>query len=133
MITALDTSVALDILLPDSEFAGRSMEAFRRARAEGQVIVCEMVVAEITPVLPRPTDFSTLATDWSLRYVSCGEEAALLAGRWFRSYLQRDGKRGRIVADLIIGAPAACHADRLLSRDAGFQRQSVPDLSIWYS
>ncbi len=132
MITALDTSVALDILLPDSEFAERSVESFSRARAEGQVIVCEMVVAEITPVLPRTADFSKLAKDWSLRYVPCGEEAAMLAGRWFRSYLQRGGKRGRIVADFIIGAHAMSHADRLLSRHAGFERRSVPGLTIWY-
>lgn len=132
MITALDTSVALDILLPDEEFTGRSVEALRRARTEGQVIVCDLVVAEITPVLPRTADFSKLALDWSLRYVPCGEEAAVLAGRWFRSYLQRGGKRGRIVADFVIGAHAKCHADRLLSRNAGFQRRFAPDLTIWY-
>ncbi len=132
MITALDSSVALDILLPDGEFTVRSIEALRRARMEGQLIICDLVVVEVTPVLPRNADFAKLAADWSLRYVPCGEAAAILAGRWFRTYLQRGGKRGRVVADFLIGAHAAVHADRLLSRDAGFQRRFAPDLTIWY-
>jgi len=141
MITALDSSVILDVLLADAQHVQRSIEALRRARSEGQLVVCDVVLAEISPVVGAGAGYdlagaekamAALIEDWSLVYVPASEDTALLAGRMFGRYLQRGGKRGRVVADFIIGAHATLHADRLLSRDDGFQRDYFGELEIWY-
>jgi len=132
MITALDSSVILDVLLPDSEHAQRSIEALKRARLEGQLIICDVVLAEITPVVGTDDAMKSLLDDWQLVHVPSTQDTALLAGQMFRQYLQRGGRRGRIVADFLIGAHATAHADRLLSRDDGFLRDYFEELEIWH-
>lgn len=47
MITAVDTSVLLDLFLPDPKFADASSAALREADAAGSMIVCEIVYAEL--------------------------------------------------------------------------------------
>ena len=49
MITAVDTSVLLDIFLPDEQHGLRSLEWLRTAYDEGSVIVCDIVFAELVP------------------------------------------------------------------------------------
>jgi predicted nucleic acid-binding protein len=49
MVTAVDTSVLLDVLLNDTQHAPASMTALRRAAVEGSLILCEIVLAEVAP------------------------------------------------------------------------------------
>ena len=51
MVTAIDTSVLLDVLLDDPRHAPASIAAWRRASVEGSLILCEIVLAEIAPTL----------------------------------------------------------------------------------
>lgn len=57
--------------------------------------------------------------------------SALLAGEMFRVYLQRGGKRGRVVPDFLIAAHAQTHAQRLLARDRGYYRDYFKQLTLW--
>lgn len=47
MITAVDTSILLDILTGDPEFGPASLRAVRRCRQEGSLIAGEVVWAEL--------------------------------------------------------------------------------------
>ena len=47
MITAVDTNVLLEVFTADPRFGPRSREALRRCRAEGGLIACEIVWAEL--------------------------------------------------------------------------------------
>ena len=47
MVTAVDTSVLLDVLLNDPRYAPASIAALRRAAAEGSLILCEVVIADL--------------------------------------------------------------------------------------
>ena len=49
MISGIDSSVILDVLTNDPTFAERSEQALRRASREGQLVICECVLAEIYP------------------------------------------------------------------------------------
>jgi predicted nucleic acid-binding protein len=65
-----------------------------------------------------------------LRFVPCTLEVAELAARHFAEYLERGGRRGRVVADFLIGAHAKLLADRLLTTDLGFRRDYFADLTL---
>jgi hypothetical protein len=117
MVTAVDTSVLLDVLLNDEQHAPASIAALRQAAAEGALILGEIVLAEIGPVLPS-IDFSQFLSDWNLTFVPSSKESATLAGEMFRVYLERGGKRGRVVPDFLVAAHAQIHAQRLLARES---------------
>ena len=56
MVTAVDTSVLLDVLLNDLQHAPASIAALRQAAVEGQLVLCETTLAEIVPVIPSSDD-----------------------------------------------------------------------------
>jgi predicted nucleic acid-binding protein len=130
MITAVDTSVLLDVLLNDPQHASASMAALRQASSEGQLVLCEATLAELVPVLPTP-DLPEFLADWKLAFVPSTRDTAILAGEMFRTYLSRGGKRGRVVPDFLIAAHAQHAAGRLLARDRGYYRDYFRQLILW--
>lgn len=130
MITAVDSCILIDLLSDDEVFYERSVAALRTSSVEGQLIVSDMVIAEISPLIPEAVN--KFLDELSLDFVETNFEAAALAGKIFRRYLKRGGRSGRIVADFIIGAHALVSADRLLTRDNGFQRDHFKGLDVWY-
>jgi hypothetical protein len=130
MISALDSSVILDVVTNDPDFAEASEQVLRRASIEGQLIVCECVLAEIFPAFGKSKTFELFLSDWQIEYKPLTLESALLAGRYFSTYLQRGGNQGRIVADFLIGSHAQLQADRLVARDRGYLRDYFSQLTI---
>lgn len=49
MISALDTSVVLDVLAGTNDFSDASTQLIRKVRSEGRLIFCECVLTEILP------------------------------------------------------------------------------------
>jgi predicted nucleic acid-binding protein len=79
MVTAIDTSVLLDVLLNDLQHASGSIAALRRATDEGSLIVCEVVLAEVAPTL-LAADVPKFLSDWNLSFVPSSQSSAVLAG-----------------------------------------------------
>jgi predicted nucleic acid-binding protein len=121
MVTAVDTSVLLDVLLNDPQHAPASIKALRQAAVEGPLLLGEVVLAEVAPTLP-PADMPKFLSDWNLTFVPSSQTSAILAGEMFRTYLRRGGKRERVAPDFLVGAHAQTHAQRLLARDRGYYR-----------
>jgi predicted nucleic acid-binding protein len=130
MVTAVDSSVLLDVLVNDPQHAAASMKALRRAAVEGSLILCDIVLAEVAPTLTS-ADMPQFLSDWNLTFVASSQPSAILAGEMFRSYLQRGGKRGRVVPDFLVAAHAQIHAERLLARDRGYYRDYFTQLKLW--
>jgi hypothetical protein len=128
MPTAVDSSVLLDVLLDDPLHAELSESALRDA-AQGGLVVCETVIAEIVPVLAKAS-IQEFLSDWQIKFVPSSVESATLAGEMFRIYLERGGKRGRVVPDFLIAAHAQLHADGLLARDRGYYRDYFQKLNL---
>lgn len=130
MVTAVDTSVLLDVLLDDPQHAPASGAALRRAAAEGSLVISETALAEIVPVLTAG-DLPQFLADWRLAFLPSTQAVAVQAGEMFRTYLERGGKRRRVVPDFLIAAHAQQLAGRLLARDRGYYRDYFAQLILW--
>ena len=69
--------------------------------------------------------------EWRLVFLPSKQQLAVLAGEMFRVYLDRGGRRGRVVPDFLIAANAQQLADRLLARDRGYYRDYFKQLNFW--
>ena len=130
MISGVDSSVILDVLTNDPVFADGSEQMLRRASTEGQLVICECVLAEIYPAFGSSADCDTFLSDWQLDFVPSSRDSAALAGANFSRHLTRGGSPGRVVADFLIGAHAQLHTDRLVARDRGFLRDYFQELTV---
>ncbi|HEY5296932.1 MAG TPA: type II toxin-antitoxin system VapC family toxin [Verrucomicrobiae bacterium] len=129
MPTAVDSSVLLDVLLADPQHAESSEAALREAMAQGGLVISEVVIAEIIPVFADASIHEFLS-DWQIKFIPSSVESATLAGEMFRIYLERGGKRGRVVPDFLIAAHAQLHANGLLARDRGYYRDYFQKLNL---
>lgn len=131
MITAVDSSIILDIIVDDDLFADVSEKALRKAHGQGSLIICECVVAEIYPAFNSENKFNEFLGDWQLDFVPSTLASSELAGRHYQLYLNRGGKAKRVLPDFLVGAHAFIHADRLLARDRGYLRDYFSHLKVW--
>ncbi|MGE5572029.1 MAG: type II toxin-antitoxin system VapC family toxin [Bacillota bacterium] len=154
MISAVDTNVLLDILVPNAPDSEASKALIDQAYSEGSLVICEVVYAELFCQFETPRDMNMFLSDTGIRLVPSGPEALQKAALAWKNYVSRRtgqlqcarcGKfqgitciqcgatiapRQHIVTDFIIGGHALTCADRLLSRDRGFYKTYFPSLKV---
>ncbi len=130
MITAIDTNILLDILVPNEDFYEISAGALEDAASEGSLVISDIVYAELCIHFATQRDCDAFLENNEIRVQALVREAHFLASRAWRIYRQQGGKRSRILADFLIGAHAQKQASRLLSRDRGFYRKLFPSLDL---
>ena len=155
MITAVDTNIILDVLIPGEPFGQSSKELLDRHLSKGKLILCEVVFAELAARFPSEEELTSFLTDTRMNLVYSNEKSLYMAGSRWAEYARKNAKnrfscgkcghafeptcpqcraaltkRLHVLADFLIGAHALVQADCILSRDLGVSKTYFSDLKV---
>ena len=154
MISAVDTNVLLDILIPDAPHGDESERRLADAVGAGSIVICEAVYTELAAYFEQPDDLEGFVEDTGIRLGPSSRVALHRAGGAWRVYARQRSSalvcpqcgtarsvrceecgaplqvRQHVVADFMIGAHAVEHADRLITRDRGYYAAYFPELEL---
>lgn len=131
---AVDSSVLME-LLGDGPHADAAEACLRKALASGPVVVCDVVVGEITACLGHGAEVMDVLEDMGVRYSAVEQRSAIRAGEMQRKYGQRRSTSSaeeplRTIPDFIIGAHAMLQCNALVTRNEGFFRDYFKGLKL---
>jgi predicted nucleic acid-binding protein len=129
MTTAVDTSVLITITKGEAG-ASQWIDLLAAARAEGELVICDVVAAELFALLMDEEKFRQTVDGLGVIYHPTVLDAAKRAGRIFKQCRREGGQREYLVPDFLIGAHAEKQADRIAAIDHGYLRRHFPRLKI---
>jgi predicted nucleic acid-binding protein len=118
----VDTNVLIDLIGADVRFGVPARETLAECAADGVLVVNQIILSEVAAFLTSLEEMDRLLPQELFVRENIPWEATFLAGQAFRRHRERGGRRGRILADFLIGAHAAVGGLTLVTRDRDFQR-----------
>ena len=118
MITFVDTSILLDVFLPDPKFGPSSVEKLETAFESGSLIINWIVYTELVPQFEDRDLLDQSLAQLGVQIHPLDSDTVYQAGNHWKGYRESGGKRSRVMVDFLIAAHALIHADCLLTRDS---------------
>jgi predicted nucleic acid-binding protein len=126
----VDSNVLLDVATSDPKWFSWSSKSLFEAAQESVLVINPLIYAEVSVGFERIEDIEEAMPADVFRRDALPYEAAFLAGKCFRKYRRRGGKKTSPMPDFYIGAHAAVSDYRLLTRDATRYRTYFPDIDL---
>ena len=155
MITAVDTNIILDVLIPNEPFSESSKKLLDSHLLKGRLILGEVVYAELAAQFPSEEELKQFLSETGMRLEYSNEKSLYIAGTRWAKYARKSNKEGflcsqcghsfevacprcqsaitrrlHVLSDFLIGAHALIIADCLLSRDLGIYKTYFSDLKV---
>ena len=129
-VTLVDTSVLLDVVTDDRDWADWSAAALAQARDTGRLVINPIVYAEVSTGFDRIEELDDAVPTTDFDREPLPYEAGFLAGKAFLTYRRRGGQRRSPLPDFYVGAHAAVCNYQLLTRDAIRYRTYFPTIPV---
>lgn len=154
MISAVDTNILLDIIIPNQSFLKSSLEKLESTARKSRIIICEIVYSELASQFQTHSELNTFLNDTHIEIVWSNNESLFLASRLWLKYREKRpekiycsdcGKQmntvcphcgsqtvqpRRMLNDFIIGSHAITFADLFITRDLGFYKRYFSGIKI---
>jgi predicted nucleic acid-binding protein len=135
MSTALDSNIVIDLFAISLGKVGDDLEwsegEFDAAKLRGNVTICSVVFAEISPIFQTSKSaidyLNAIGIDLPM---NPSLEALFQAGRAHRDYRRNGGPRERTLPDFLIGADALDRGQVLITRDTARYATYFPTLQL---
>ena len=129
-MTLVDTNVLLDLATDDPVWASWSVAALEQASLQDDLIVNDVIYAEISARYQRIEDVDAFVAAAGLQHAAMPLAALFLAAKAFTRYRSSGGIRRGVLPDFFIGAHAAVLDVDLLTRDARRYRTYFPTVRL---
>ena len=126
----VDTNVLLDVATEDSRWLDWSSKELAVAMGSGGLALNPVIYAEFSVHYAAIEEVEAALSGLDIARLAIPYEAAFLAGKVFRRYRERGGKRNAPLPDFFVGAHAAVESLVLLTRDARRYREYFPKLKL---
>ena len=92
MITAVDTNIILDVLIPNEPFSESSKKLLDAHLSKGRLILCEVVYAELAAQFPSEEELKQFLTETGMRLEYSNEKSLYTAGTRWAKYARNSNK-----------------------------------------
>jgi len=128
--TLVDANVILDVLTEDTTWFDWSSSALAAAANDGPIVINPVIYAEVSVRFTTIEELDDVLHEDVYVRAPLPWAAGFLAGKCFVEYRRRGGNRRSPLPDFFIGAHAAVHGLRLLTRDATRYRTYFPQVDL---
>lgn len=86
MITAIDTDILFDMLIPNAQYAQGSKRLLDEAFVQGALVICEVVYPELASQFPSKGELPRFLADTKIRLERSKPEALQRASKAWKDY-----------------------------------------------